>query len=121
MKAKHLMLLAAAPLAACAANASRPGTGVELYRGHFTTGFEVSDFRRCGSQESWWVGGNMGPVSRFVSTLPEMERRGYPTLYVEWRGEVSAPGSYGHLGRYPREIRVDTVLEVRREGPADCR
>jgi hypothetical protein len=123
MKRTHLMLLAAAPLVACAGNTERGegGGAAELYRGHYTTGFEASGFGPCGSEESWWVGGHLGPVGAFLRTLPDSVQRGYPTLYVEWRGVVSAPGRYGHMGLYSRELRVDTVLVVQREAPADCR
>jgi len=119
MKRPGIALLAAGSLAACAGNAA--SRGEELYRGHYTTGFEMSGFGPCGSTESWWVGGKLGPVNAFLRTLPDSVQRDYPTLYVEWRGVASAPGRYGHMGVYSRELRVDTVLVVRRKGPADCR
>jgi hypothetical protein len=45
----------------------------------------------------------------------------YPTFYVRWRGTLTGPCSYGHMGMATYEFVVDSVLEIRMPRPDDCR
>jgi len=87
-------------------------TGV--FRGVFFYGFETSDFRVCGSNEIWWASGNLKPL---IDVTPAPGSRG---VYAEIQGELSPPGSYGHLGMYPREIEIRKVRRVLAVAEADC-
>lgn len=80
------------------------------YAGHYSVGFEVSEFVPCGSDESWWLVG----TAELVSQVQGDEPGGTPTtpVFVRVRGELSDPGSYGHLGAYDRQLTVTEVVEV---------
>ena len=41
-------------------------------------------------------------------------------MYVEITGEVSEKGPHGHMGAYPRSIKVKEVLLVSPEIPSSC-
>lgn len=82
------------------------------YVGHYEAGWEVQRFRPCQSPESWWT---------WSTGLIQRDPPGAPGRYfVVLEGEVSAPGRYGHLGAYPRQIVITRVLEARPAGEDDC-
>lgn len=64
------------------------------------------------------MSGNLDKISR---KLHRSSMGPIQTLFVQVRGEVSAPGRYGHLGAYQRKITVDRVLIARRLRPGECR
>ena len=107
-------------------NSGGPASGV--YRGFYISGFERSGFQPCGSDEVWWVIPPPEVASAMQARVPpagnsnnEPRRlQGY-SAYVEWRGEVSRQGRYGHLGAYAREIRPTELLDARSAPPEDCR
>jgi protein-S-isoprenylcysteine O-methyltransferase Ste14 len=77
-----------------------------MYGGVYLWGFETSSFRVCGSNEFWWASGEL---RRLVEVTPAPGASG---VFAVISGEVSPPGSYGHLGQYPREITVRKVPRV---------
>jgi hypothetical protein len=99
----------------------------DVYRGRFTDGFETSKFVPCGSSEKWWAKGNVEPIYR--TFYPDYDRSGLPrefpnirfkTGYVEVEGTVTWRGTYGHMGEYDREIRIEKVIQVRNKIPSTC-
>jgi hypothetical protein len=70
-------------------------------------------FRPCGSREEWW--------SWSGQSIIEADPRGWGRVFVVVEGQVSPRGSYGHLGRYPRQIIITSVLEVRSADRTACR
>lgn len=74
-----------------------------MYGGVYLWGFETSSFRVCGSNELWWASGELQPL---VDVTPSPGTSG---VYAVISGEVSPPGSYGHLGEYPRGRKVYRV------------
>jgi hypothetical protein len=101
------------------------------FRGHYTVGFESSDFRPCGGlpaevkafDEQWgaaWV--RFSPKLDLSRTKwPQFaDTVHYPTVYVRWTGTLTGPSSYGHMGVATYELLVDRLLEVRHTRPSDC-
>jgi hypothetical protein len=86
-----------------------------VWEGLYSSGFEVSAFSPCGSDESWWVEG--GDIANRYQTLGVEP---YERVYVRLKGEVSDVGKFGHLGVYERAFTVTKVLEIRRAEPEDC-
>lgn len=92
-------------------------TASRVFEGYYFTGFETSNFvpgEHCTSLEpTYWL------VAERDSGLHEaLERAGwnpaaFQAFFVRFEGELSAPGRYGHLGAYGREVSVRKVLEVR--------
>ena len=104
---------------------------VEL-RGHYTTGFESSDFRPCGGLPAeaavygpdWgaaWVEFADSVRGRELKwpTLPDTVFD--PTLYVRWRGTMTGPGAYGHMGVAIYNLVVDEILDVHPPRADDCK
>ncbi len=69
-------------------------TATAVYRGHYTHGFEVSSFVRCGNPEAWWTGGSVAQLIKAAREAGADAR----TIYVELEGRLSSKGRYGHLG-----------------------
>jgi len=110
-------------------------TGV--FRGHYTSGFEASEFIPCAA-DGWFIPGDSLDTYPFNArrawvTWPAAvgesvkwpdaarDRYGNSRYYVKWRGTVVGPGRYGHMGVSTFEFQVDTVLELRIPGRRDCR
>jgi hypothetical protein len=108
-----------------------------IFRGHYTPGFESSEFIPCPS-DSWIIpGDSIQPSSPFASawaTWPDKRfsasppwpkaprgRSGNATYFVRWRGTVVGPGNYGHMGMSGFEFMIDSLLEIRAPGRRDCR
>ena len=102
------LLIAFLSLSAC--DGSARGT----FRGVYTYEFEVSAFRACGTSLLWWASGELQPMAQ---TPPDP---GAPGMYAVVDGELSAPGSCGHLGTYPRQLEVRKVRHVEPKPPASC-
>jgi hypothetical protein len=101
--------------------------------GHYTYGFESSDFVPCAPFENLhdtayqdgdqraWVSFKSGAFERLTRKWPDTQGEQYPKLYVRWRASVEGPGSYGHLGVALYAMTVHEVLDVRRARDGDCR
>ncbi len=78
------------------------------FSGIYQQGFEVEIFRPCGSPYAWWVvrGDELNARYRRVTQAP------YDKVFVIVRGQVTERGSWGHLGKYIRQIAVDEVIRV---------
>jgi len=83
---------------------------VRAYSGSYVPGWEFSDFTPVGGTETWWLSGNLKPIYPY--------EEGYHPhgvhLFITVEGQLSSPGNYGHLGRFPRELRVTRVISIRR-------
>lgn len=97
-----LLLCACAP---SVADARAPGGELA---GVYELGFERQTFRPCGSAETWWVGSAPASLQRGLGTR----------AYVRVKGTVGASGSFGHMGRYPRQLQITDVVEDTRR--TDC-
>jgi hypothetical protein len=108
-----------------------------IFRGHYTPGFESSEFVPCAA-DAWFIpGDSLGSTTyddrrAWAEWKPGlMKRVNWPRLprdeygnsryYVRWRATVVGPGRYGHMGVSAFEIRVDSVLDLRAPTNRDCR
>lgn len=104
------------------------------FSGYYAPGFEMSAFVPCQS-DSWLIAGDsLGTDARkapaWASWSPTLSTYRLPSVatdafgmrryFVRWRGTVTGPGHYGHLGGSAFEISVDSVVEVRAASGADC-
>jgi hypothetical protein len=92
--------------------AAEPAPIAERFAGYYEAGWEREVFRPCGVQEDWW--------SWSTGKIIQEDPRGWGRVFVVLEGTVSPPGSYGHLGRYPRQIVITEVIEVRPAESAAC-
>ena len=116
-------------LAGAPCTGEQPGAGQRqgtterrgAFRGTYINAFETSVFIECGAPDGWWT--DLGPghpaVDGALLTATGAERR--VELYLAVRGRLSAPGKYGHMGVYDRELTVDSVEAVRVWAPALCK
>jgi len=103
------------------------------FRGHYTSGFESSDFTPCqplepldgtayeGQQQFVWVEFSDEGFKTDHHRWPDPGSDPYPSVYVRWRATVTGPGGYGHLGVGMYQMRVERILEVRKPTESDCR
>ncbi|HEX6039373.1 carboxypeptidase-like regulatory domain-containing protein [Longimicrobium sp.] len=107
------------------------------FRGYYTPGFESSEFVPC-MEDAWFVPSDSlrtGSLDQrrawailrgarfpdgFTPGDAPRDSYGNPRYYVHWRGTVTGPGSYGHMGVSIFEMRVDSVLELRAPRVDDC-
>jgi hypothetical protein len=87
-----------------------------VYTGVYAEGMETMTFRAEGRDETWSVasGGGVYTLQNAAPRVHAAERgpREPFSVRATVRGVVSAPGRYGHLGLFPREITITDVVEV---------
>lgn len=111
---RRIWIVGGVLLGGCVTTATGPGE--REFRGYYSQGFEVDSFRACGERQSWWVREGADLRTRYAG----LAEREYAEVFVVLRGEITAEGSYGHLGAYTRELSVSRVLELRPAGAGDC-
>jgi len=91
------------------------------FSGYYTSGFEVSSFVPCDeAAEQWWLSSD--PAINFHDQYQALvapvspPSGGYVPVFLHFVGTVSAPGSYGHLGAYQREVTVEEVIAMSLDG-----
>jgi hypothetical protein len=123
--ARHIVMSALLVLAACGGRQTAPpepspepataresDARVERFVGFYEVGWEREVFRPCGVDEEWW--------SWNTERVIRDDWRGWGRAFVELEGTVSGRGAFGHLGRYPRQIVVTRLIEVRPAEGAAC-
>jgi hypothetical protein len=117
-------------LAGCAGSASdeppvsaagEPRPRLAVHEGHFTTElWRVRNFTPCGSERSWWVEGELGPVMELIGSVPRQDLGNPYRLFVRWRGSVVPNAGTAHMARVVNAFVVDSVLEARWAAAGDC-
>lgn len=82
---------------------------LRTFRGRYHSGFEVSSFQPDAINERWWVSFRDHSAGE---TREVIEAARGAAIEVEFSGELSTRGEYGHMGLYHREF---VVHEIRRE------
>jgi hypothetical protein len=92
---------------------------VREYAGIYGAGFEVSSFVTgtllCpGYAVGWWLWPDKAFVDRFEALYPPEADppNDYQRVYTRFRGALTPPGHYGHLGSYARQVTVVELLEM---------
>ncbi len=87
--------------------------------GEYTSGFETSAFRPCGTNKSYWVTDGGQAIQ---NTVPgDYSAQKVTTVYVDLEGTVGPSGRFGHLGLYEHEIAVERVYSGSTTTPDTCR
>ena len=116
----------------------RPRRVVGTFRGHYTPGFESSQFVPCPA-DAWFQPSDSLHLYPFDARdawveLSESARRdglvwpevprdsfGNPRYYAHFRGTINGPGHFGHLGVSVFKFLVDSILVIRDPASSDCR
>lgn len=93
------------------------GAGSSVLRGYQVYGNELMAFELCGTGELIWM--NLTGWEKGLDRIPAQSCPGDASfgtcvrhLYTELTGVISPPGSYGHLSKFSRELRVQEFLVV---------
>lgn len=110
------------------------------FRGHYSSGFEQSEFIPCPADVLWARTDSAGESDRELRAWVEWPRHhqtpggpsewpapklvhppwDYPQYFVRWTGTLEGPDHYGHMDASPYKFAVDSIIEVRTPGSADC-
>jgi hypothetical protein len=108
MRRAFLFGLAALALSACASSAANSNR----FSGAFDWSFETSSFTTDDNQGPYWLSASEPLVwNQVVAPIRTSGGGPWGRLHLVVEGELSAPGHYGHLGAYQRELRVTRVIE----------
>ena len=108
-KLREKFLLGAAgmlALTACAAHEA-PMKAPQQMAGWYNQSAGARTFQRCGSSEQWLVT-QMADLNKRATAFG---LQGDTPVYVKLSAVVSAPGKFGPQGTYPREVRVERVVQ----------
>lgn len=92
----------------------KAGDEGEHFSGYYAYGFEESRFAPLGKKERWWL----DKLPPCVEPADKVSG-GTPILYIEVVGNLSSVGSFGHLGKYSRELVVKSFLVCRKLNPGE--
>jgi hypothetical protein len=96
-------LVLAAALTGCAAHTG-PTPGAGAFHGRYCLALDVSEFAPDGSDERWWVVGNIVALQRALTDRRSGAMGG--CVPAELDGELTRPGQYGPTGAWPRQLIV---------------
>jgi len=107
-------------------------TRIGEFTGWYVPGFESSRFTPCrpfadlrntayeGYKGDAWVTFDDSAFARSRSKWPDSGPDPYPRYFVRWKGTLTGPGSYGHMGVSIYLLRVGEILDMRKADKADC-
>jgi hypothetical protein len=106
-----------------------PANAAAQFRGYVRLGPEQVSFQPCGATwtHRWWLtGGGAGweLAQCILDSQPLCDLGTMPCelqeAYVEMDADLSAPGSFGHMGAYEKAIRATRVLYAARRPRGEC-
>ena len=95
--------------------------------GRYSYGWQRSYLVPCGSTERWWVtAGRDSIIIRLHHELAKLHPHSesspwHGSVFARFRGDTSALGHYGHLGKYRRQFLLKDLIEVRDTTSNDCK
>ena len=110
---KNIVLLIGLIIMPCALLAQ------ESVKGVYVNSFERSDFVPCGSDQHWWLRGNVSSKIRSALQQDADAWRSRVPVYIEISGTKSEEGRWGHLDAYQYEFKVSRILNVSLSGKCD--
>lgn len=108
-----LAALVALTLASCAT----PETGPQRWSGRYEWSFETSSFVADGGRENWWVAADNPEAGAALNAAVATPGSPWGSARITVEGSISAPGHYGHLGAYQRELHVTRVISAEPASP----
>ena len=118
MKSSVILILLASFKVSCSDSGKIVPPGQALYKGTLLFGFEVSSYKPCNMNESWWVTSDNDELFRKYQSVAQSHPQ--TTIFAALFGVPSDTGHYGHLGSYRRTFTVERVQEVRVAEAGDC-
>lgn len=106
------LFLAGALAALLTACASTP-VGSQTYSGTWDWHFETSSFVTDDGAGPYWLSAEGSNWDQIVAPIQRSGGGPWGRVHLTVEAELSAPGQFGHLGAYEREIRVTRVIESR--------
>ena len=95
--------------------------GIENWKGVYRAGFETQMFTPCGGKEGMWVEGKYQEIDDYISKTSNPTSTFYTTeVYVEIQGDVSPPGTYGHMDAFQQQINIVDIIKVQYGMPFGC-
>ncbi len=107
MRRTFLAGLLGLSLAACASTSASP----TRFSGTWDWHFETSSFLTDEGRGPYWLSAEGAVWDQINAPLRERGEGPWGRLHLVVEGELSAPGRYGHMGAYERELRVTRVIE----------
>lgn len=89
----------------------------DTIKGHFSSGWELSIFIPCNSDESWSISSG---TSQFSSIYGSIASDTESRVFIQAKGSVSELGQYGHLGINKRIFNLTNLYEMRKPLDDDC-
>lgn len=109
MRRAFLAGLLAMSLSAC----TTPPEGPQTFTGEWDWHFETSAFRSADGRGPWWLAAEGSAWDQLVAPIQRSGGGPWGRVALTIEGELSAPGQYGHMGAYERQLRVTRVIEAR--------
>jgi hypothetical protein len=110
MRRAFLTSLFAVFLVACA---SPSPAGPRRFSGEWEWHFETSSFLTDSGEGPYWLAADGSVWQQLNAPFQNSGAGPWGRAHLVIEGELSAPGAYGHLGAYSRELRVTRVIEAR--------
>ncbi len=107
MLRRELLLAFASVTVGCASSA---GEAPATYSGEWDWRFETSSFASSDGRGPWWLSGEGDVWEQLSAPIMQAGNGPWGRVRLVVEGELSAPGTYGHLGAYERELRVTRVI-----------
>lgn len=92
--------------------ASSVGEAPAMYSGEWEWRFETSSFATSDGRGPWWLSGEGDVWEQLSAPITRAGNGPWGRVRLVVEGELSAPGRYGHLGAYERELRVTRVIQA---------
>ncbi len=109
MRRAFLASLFGFALAACASSDAPP---TQRFSGVWEWHFETSSFTTHSGEGPYWLHGEGQVWEDLNAPFARAGAGPWGQVRLVIDGELSAPGQYGHLGAYARELRVTRVIEA---------
>jgi hypothetical protein len=102
---KRLLLFACLLLCACATPLA-----AQRYTGDLVWSFETSSFTTDDGRGPWWLSGQGEAWSAVTAPIERSGHGPWGRVHLVIEGNLSAPGHFGQLGRYQRQLQVTRVI-----------
>jgi hypothetical protein len=85
----------------------------QRFVGEWAWHFETSAFTSSDGEGPYWLSADRAVWEQLSAPFATNGSGPWGRAQIVVEGTLSAPGQYGHLGAYQRELRVTRVIDVR--------